>query len=354
MSDRENEGGPLGSGRPKRVIGTPSDVETRYLLEAEDVEERVHPSAEVPSAPPRKTDVSPVAARRAARTVAFYFLLAAAASLAFWVVYALIGPLQTLEDVKWSNRWLGLCMTVAFFAAGVAVIYWVRRLMPHEDVVQEKEPLESSAEEKSAFAEWFQVGAESSGILKYPVLRRSMLLALGLVALSPIVLLRDLGPLPQTHMFKTVWRRGMRLIVEGTGQPIRPEDFAVPGSLLSIVPEGHEEDLEALTQGAVQIIKMRPGELKPPTNLNWTVDGIVAYSKVCTHAGCATGLYEDTAHKILCPCHQSTFDASRGAKVLFGPATRPLPQLPLGLDKDGYLIALGDFSKPVGPNFWEL
>jgi ubiquinol-cytochrome c reductase iron-sulfur subunit len=87
--------------------------------------------------------------------------------------------------------------------------------------------------------------------------------------------------------------------------------------------------------------------------MNWTVDGIVAYSKICTHVGCPVALYEQTTHHILCPCHQSTFDATRGAEVIFGPAARPLPQLPLATDAQGFLVAASDYHEPVGPSFWE-
>jgi ubiquinol-cytochrome c reductase iron-sulfur subunit len=87
--------------------------------------------------------------------------------------------------------------------------------------------------------------------------------------------------------------------------------------------------------------------------MDWTVQDIVCYSKICTHVGCPVALYEQTTHHILCPCHQSTFDAPKGAEVLFGPAPRPLPQLPLAVDAEGYLVANGDFNEPVGPSFWE-
>jgi ubiquinol-cytochrome c reductase iron-sulfur subunit len=87
--------------------------------------------------------------------------------------------------------------------------------------------------------------------------------------------------------------------------------------------------------------------------MNWTVDNIVAYSKICTHVGCPVALYEQTTHHILCPCHQSTFDAPTGATVIFGPAPRPLPQLPLTTNSEGFLVARSDFTQPVGPSFWE-
>jgi ubiquinol-cytochrome c reductase iron-sulfur subunit len=119
------------------------------------------------------------------------------------------------------------------------------------------------------------------------------------------------------------------------------------------VPQGYEDNFDALAKAACIIIKFAPGQLQSPTVMNWTVDNIVAYSKICTHVGCPAALYEHTTHHILCPCHQSTFDAARGAEVIFGPATRALPQLPMATDNEGYLVALSDFTEPVGPSFWE-
>ncbi|MGD0555860.1 MAG: Rieske (2Fe-2S) protein, partial [Streptosporangiaceae bacterium] len=121
-------------------------------------------------------------------------------------------------------------------------------------------------------------------------------------------------------------------------------------------------DDDALAKAGTILIKFAPGELNVPTRYNgdtlistqnWTIDNIVAYSKICTHVGCPVALYEQTTHHILCPCHQSTFDAATGATVIFGPAPRPLPQLPLMLDSDGYLAAASDYTQPVGPSFWE-
>jgi ubiquinol-cytochrome c reductase iron-sulfur subunit len=160
-----------------------------------------------------------------------------------------------------------------------------------------------------------------------------------------------------------VWSPGRRLLVYGTDTPLTPAQFSQPGSMITIVPDGYADDPDALIKATVILIKFRPGELDhfPTTmagstlvgTMNWTVDNIVAYSKICTHVGCPVALYEQTTHHILCPCHQSTFDAAHGAKVIFGPAARPLPQLPLALDAEGYLVAKSDFTQPVGPSFWE-
>jgi ubiquinol-cytochrome c reductase iron-sulfur subunit len=159
-----------------------------------------------------------------------------------------------------------------------------------------------------------------------------------------------------------VWRKGLRAVTLGANRPLRPADLTAPGSMITVIPEGYSDDDDALAKAGVILIKFAPGELDIPTKyqggtlvgtMNWTVDNIVAYSKICTHVGCPVALYEQTTHHILCPCHQSTFDAAHGANVIFGPAARPLPQLPLTTDANGYLVAASDFTQPVGPSFWE-
>lgn len=349
MTDHDTHSGSEASGRRRREIGTPLDTQ-RHLLHTRDADEHTRPAAEQPE--PRSTDVDPKAAKRAERVVASLFLLGGAAGIAFMVAFVLT-DIGGVVDTKWHNRWLGLSMTVTFLAFGAGLVHWVRRVMSQEEVVQERDPLPSSMEEKKEFVDYFLTGTEATGITKRPLLRRSLLAALVPLGVAPLFLLVPLGgDLPFRKLYHTVWRRGTRLVVYGTGEPIKPPDLAKPGSLLSVIPEGYEHDLDVLADAAVQVIKMRPGELEKPTRLDWTVDDIVAYSKICTHLGCATGLYEDTTHYILCPCHQSTFDASRGCEVVFGPAGHPLPQLPLGVDAQGYLIAMGDFEAPPGPSFW--
>jgi ubiquinol-cytochrome c reductase iron-sulfur subunit len=180
------------------------------------------------------------------------------------------------------------------------------------------------------------------------------------LAVAPLVVLRDMGPLPGTSLRHTVWHRGMRMVVYGPNTPLRAADFSIPGQMITVVPEGYAQNQEVLAKATTIIIKFAPGELvpntasKPGTIMNWTVDNIVAYSKICTHVGCPVALYDQTTHHILCPCHQSTFDATAGAQVLFGPAPRPLPQLPIGVDSSGFLVAASDFHEPVGPAFWEM
>lgn len=349
MTDRAGNGN--GSRDTRGKAKEPTEVARRYILSSQDVEEHVHPPTEETL---RATEVDLRKAKQAERVVAGLFMLAGAAAIGFMVVYVIFS-VGSVNDLLWSNRLLGITMTITFTALAVATTYWIRRLMPQEEVTQERPPLPSTREKRRAFDEYFEAGADASGITRRPLLRRTLLLALVPIGVAPLFLLRGLGKDMKLDKLKhSVWAKGRRLIAAGTGEAIRPEDFAAPGSLLTVVPEGFEHDQQVLAHDTVQLIKFRPSELEPPTRIDWGVDGIIAYSKICTHAGCPTGLYQDTVHQILCPCHQSTFVASRGCEVIFGPASRPLPQLPLEVDDDGYLVSAGDFEEPPGPSFWEL
>jgi ubiquinol-cytochrome c reductase iron-sulfur subunit len=329
------------------VIGTPSPATARTLL-PEDVGGSARPPArEMPADPP-----DPVRAKRAERIVVACFLIAMLAGFGFLVAYGTIG-VGTITRVLHSNLALGGTLSIALLLLAIGAVIWVRHLMPDVELTEERHSLRSSPQDRAAFVETFNEGADTSQFVKRPMVRRSLIAATVPLAIAPIFLLRDLGPLPGKSLDTTVWRKGLRLVVYGTGRPITPAEFSSPGGIISVAPEGFENNDDAMAKAAVIIIKFRPGQLQPPTILPWTVNDIVAYSKICTHVGCPAALYEQTTHHILCPCHQSTFDAARGAKVLFGPATRPLPQLPLGVDSQGFLIAMSDFHEPVGPSFWE-
>ena len=118
--------------------------------------------------------------------------------------------------------------------------------------------------------------------------------------------------------------------------------------------EGVELNVEKAKSSLI-MVRMEPDDItfSKDSPENWQVGGILAYSKICTHVGCPISLYEQQTHHVLCPCHQSTFDLANGAEVIFGPAARPLPQLPITVDDEGYLVAQSDFTEPVGPSFWE-
>jgi ubiquinol-cytochrome c reductase iron-sulfur subunit len=354
MSETPEE--PLG---PRRVIGTPSPA-------PKAVDTQVVPDEPVFSAAPPNAEH----AKNAERLVAALFVLAFLAGCGFIAAYVGLevgqatipkGANAVVAALR-SNLALGSCLTIALLALGTGSIIWVRHLTPDVEIVEERHDLQSEPEDRQAFKRDFAEGAAFSQVTKRPLLRRTILLATAPLALAPLVLLRDLGPLPQTDLRHTVWRKGLRAVTLGGLRPLRPADISTPGSMITVIPEGYQNDDDALAKAGVILIKFAPGELHIPTNynggtlvstMNWTISNIVAYSKICTHVGCPVALYEQTTHHILCPCHQSTFDAANGANVIFGPAARALPQLPLMLDSQGYIAAASDFTQPVGPSFWE-
>jgi len=164
---------------------------------------------------------------------------------------------------------------------------------------------------------------------------------------------------PVALLNHTMWKKGERLVKDPTGTPIRAADVTI-GSAVHVIPAALTElshtdgYLEEKAKAIVLVMRLRPEDLKQaPDKVDWSYDGIVAYSKVCTHVGCPVALYEQHTHHLLCPCHQSQFDVTDHAAVIFGPAARPLPQLPITVDSEGYLVAQSDFLEPVGPSFWE-
>ncbi len=344
---------------PRRVIGTPFPAPKAVDVPTEPDEPGF--SAQAPA---------PAHAKNAERLVAALFLLAFVAGCGFIAAYIGLevgtatiakGGNPVVAAMR-SNLALGTALSVALLALATGSIIWVRHLTPDIEIEEERHDLPSDPKDRQVFARTFAEGAAVSQVTRRPLMRRTLLLATAPLALAPLVLLRDLGPLPQTDLRHTVWRKGKRAVTLGGNRPLRSSDLATPGSLITVIPEGYQDDQNALAKAGVILIKFAPGELHIPTNynggkmvnsMNWTVDNIVAYSKICTHVGCPVALYEQTTHHILCPCHQSTFDAANGANVIFGPAARALPQLPLMVDKDGFLAAASDFVEPVGPSFWE-
>jgi ubiquinol-cytochrome c reductase iron-sulfur subunit len=317
----------------------------------------------------RPTDLDPAAEKRAERQVAAFFVFSMICTVLFVVSYLTfeIGDSQdTFGNLGASNLALGLSLGGALTFLGVGIIQWARKLMGDHEIVESRHAIASSDEDREATLAALAQGVDESGISRRPLIRNTLLGALGLVGVAPIIALRDLGPLPGDTLNSTLWRRGMRVVRDVVGRPIKPEELeigdlvnAAPGILFEVDEEGEPlvEGVDkqiAKSKSTVIVVRMEPGEITPvPGREDWTVDGICAYSKICTHVGCPISLYERTTHNVLCPCHQSTFDLADGAKVVFGPAYRPLPQLPLMVDDEGYLVAQDDFDEPVGPSFWE-
>lgn len=325
----------------------------------------------------RPTDVDPKAEKRAERQVATLFGLSALCTVLFVVSYVTVDADDTIGNIGAQNLTLGLSLAGVLLFIGIGIIQWARKLMADQEIIEYRHPARSSDEDRATTIAALNQGIEESGIGRRPLVRNSLLGAAGLAGLLPIVLLRDLGPLPSqvgpgkkfdypgAGIEHTIWEEGMRVVRDVVGTPIRPEDLQI-GDLVNAEPEGlfnggeDGEPLEGVelqigkSKGAVVLVKMEPDEIVPGKGReNWSVDGILCYSKICTHVGCPISLYERTTHHLLCPCHQSTFDLADSAKVVFGPAARALPQLALAVDSEGYLVAQGDFDEPVGPSFWE-
>jgi ubiquinol-cytochrome c reductase iron-sulfur subunit len=239
----------------------------------------------------------------------------------------------------------GIGLAVALGGLGTAVAIWANALLDSRVEVEERHSLASSAEERAVALEALDPGQ----ISRRRFLVRLLSGAGGLLAAALVLPAFSLGPQPGSDLFRTAWRRGMR-VVDVNNQPIRPSGMPLD-SVMTVFPEGFVGRPDSQTL----LIKVRPADLALPKGRGaWAPDGCVAYSKVCTHAGCPVGLYRAQQHELLCPCHQSTFDVLRGAPPIFGPAARPLPQLPMELNADGYLVAVGDFPEPIGPGFWDM
>jgi len=309
----------------------------------------------------RKTDVDPKAADRAERQVAAFFILSALSTVLAIYSYIFISDdifffLPVMGDTNAHQLFLGLGMALSLLFIGLGLVHWAKALMPDTEVIAERHELRSPEEDRSDFVRTVKEQAGASGLGRRSLIKRTLGLALGISALTPLVLLRDLGPLPKKELEKTSWKKGTRLVTDPGDRPIRPEDLEV-GAVAQVLPElveGQERTLSDIGKDAVLLIRLRPSEFQlDAERLSWTHDGIIAFSKICSHMGCAVALYEQQTKHLLCPCHQSTFDVTRAAKVIFGPSARPLPQLAITVDADGYLVAQQPFTESVGPSYWE-
>jgi ubiquinol-cytochrome c reductase iron-sulfur subunit len=309
----------------------------------------------------RRADSDPVAATRAERQVAILFMLSALGTLLLIVSYIFVKSdkfifIPIMGKTNLQQLGLGMGMAIALFCIGAGAIHWAKTLMPDEEVIAQRHEFRSDDEDRAEFIKTVKAGASAAGLGRRPLIKRTLGAALGLSALTPLLLLRDLGPLPKDNLTKTSWKKGTRLVTDPGDRPIKAEDLEV-GAVAQTLPElapGEERTLNNIGKDAVLLIRLRPEEFNlDAERLSWTYQGIIAFSKICSHMGCAVALYEQQTKHLLCPCHQSTFDVTRAAKVIFGPAARPLPQLAITVDAEGYLVAQQPFTEPVGPSFWE-
>lgn len=308
----------------------------------------------------RITDTDPKKAKNAERAVFTLFYLSIAGSLGAVLAYMAF-PIESgsMLDIRLHTLFVGLGMALGLLGIGIGAVHWGKALMHDGESIDYRHPVASDNETRKTAAEIFEIADNESGFTRRTLVRNSLLGALIAFPLPGITLLRSLAP--QEHdpidlLKHTMWDKGVRLARDPSGVPIKASEVTI-GSAFHVIPEHLYEAKHPLDEKAkaiVLLMRLDKRDLKEPEERkSWSYDGIVAYSKVCTHVGCPVALYEQHTHHLLCPCHQSQFDVSDMAKVVFGPAKRPLPQLPITVDDEGYLIAQSDFLEPVGPSYWE-
>jgi|SRR5581483_2674641 len=290
----------------------------------------------LPQRPPPQPELQPEPQPPSpTRAIALSFAVSLAASIALCVVYIFGGQPQ-LE---------GLLLFFGLGGVAAGLIQWGGKLLPQGPYVQQRHELTSGEQSQEATTDTLEEGLATLDRRRLLVrLLGGAIVGLGAALVFPV---RSLGERPGGSLFRTPWRRGSR-VVDEHDKPVRPEDLPV-GTVLTVFPEGNSGAADAQTL----LIRLGHGDYRPrPGREDWAVDDVVAFSKVCPHAGCPVGLYEPDTHRLYCPCHQSVFDVLDAAEPKSGPATRPLPQLPLAVDGEGYLVARSDYHEPIGPGFW--
>jgi ubiquinol-cytochrome c reductase iron-sulfur subunit len=308
----------------------------------------------------RVTDLDPKEEKKAERLIATFFALSIVGSVFAAVAYTVFPIIPgDMQSVRNNNLFVGIGITVALLGVGIGAVHWAKSLMHGHELVEERHPTRGDDETRDAAVEMFSQANRESGFTRRSLVRNTLIGAMLAAPIPAVVLFRDLAPAadPIKKMKNTMWEAGVRLARDPSGLPIKASEVTI-GSAFHVIPEGLAEleyhKLEEKAKAAVLLVRMPIEDLtESPERESWSYQGIVAYSKICTHVGCPVALYEQQTHHLLCPCHQSTFDMANQCEVLFGPAARALPQLPITVDAEGYLVAQSDFTEPVGPSFWE-
>ncbi|MEV0948321.1 ubiquinol-cytochrome c reductase iron-sulfur subunit [Rhodococcus sp. NPDC049939] len=324
------------------------------------------------------------AEKRAERSVAFWFILAAVSAIAFIAIY-LFWPWQYAGagDENYSayslyTPLIGLTMGLSILSLGFGAVQFTKKFIPEEVSIQDRHDGKSSETDRQTTVASLGDSFETSTIARRKLLKRSAIFgggALGIMTLMP------LGGLIKNPWAEgddsPLWVSGWTPRYEGetiylrrdTGRPedvvlVRPEDLDA-GSMETVFPfrESDRGNFEALLGGlrgarnSTMLIRLRTEDtakvVKRKGQESFNYGDYFAYSKICTHLGCPTSLYEQQTNRILCPCHQSQFDALTYGKPIFGPAARALPQLPITVNEEGFLVAAGDYIEALGPAFWE-
>ena len=317
------------------------------------------PNPGFPPYRPRVADVDPEKERQQERRVSGLFVVSIIGTV-FAIVAYIVFPIipGDMNSVRFNNLFLGIGITLALLGIGIGAVHWSKSLMDGHDMVEQRHGTRGTDETRAKAVEVFTLGNQESGFGRRTLIRNTLIGALVVTPLPAIVLFRDLAPAadPVALLKHTMWDKGVRLTRDPSGTPIKASDVTL-GSAFHVIPEGlleSHEKLEEKAKAAVLLMRLKPEDLTVSAGReDWNYNGIVAYSKICTHVGCPVALYEQQTHHLLCPCHQSTFDVTQDAKVIFGPAKRALPQLKITVDDEGYLVSAAPFREAVGPSFWE-
>ena len=339
---------------------------------------RSHPVEDpgIPEHIERWVDVDPDASRRAERQVAACFGVVPLLALGFVVVYFFVPKTWAVNfaglHAQAQNFWLGLLGGVAILLVGIGAVQWARLIMGDHEISEERHPAGSTTEDREEAMNEVHEGIAQSDLPRRKLIGTTLKIALPSLALPAVVTLLDMGPWPgpgtrAATIEKTIWSEGVHLVTDVTYKRIKATDLAV-GELVNAAPETIQDlnsdpaaKASATAKAAIIIVRMDPNTIKiPESRKDWQPagpdgkpSGILCYSKICTHVGCPISLWEQLTHHLLCPCHQSTFDLGNSGVVVFGPAARSLPQLPITTDAEGYLVARSDFTVPVGPSYFE-
>ncbi len=315
----------------------------------------------------RYTDANPAAGNRAYAAIVGMLAAVPVLAILFVVIYFAVPRDMYIEfgviHANAQNVGFGLTAGIAVLLIGLACVQWARVLMGDAEIVEYRHAAGSNPEDRAAVAEQFSAGAQQSRLGRRKLIGAALAGALGFTLVPAVVLFADMGPWPtrskrEETIETTIWAEGVRIVNDVTWTPIKPSDVEI-GQLINAQPENLQayEGAQAAIEKAkcsLIVVRMDPASIKiPDSRRDWQVGGILAYSKICTHVGCPISLWERQTHNLLCPCHQSMFDLADSGVVVFGPAARSLPQLPIKVNSEGYLVARSDFTVPVGPSFFE-
>jgi quinol---cytochrome c reductase iron-sulfur subunit len=278
------------------------------------------------------------------------FGLSSVSALGFILIYAFADSLP--DPTPLMGATIGLAFL--FFAAALVVV--ALRLVPTEEIAEEYPPQEHPGEQQVIAEVMDESGTRFTRARLFKLGLLGAGGTLGLALLTPAV---SFGPLFRVGDFlRTPWRRGRRLVDEN-GKPYKASDIEKNDFYLAF-PEGTSDEEKEQMAASLVVIRLPPEQLDLPPHLKgYDAHGILAYSRICTHAGCAITLYraplfqpDEPRPALVCPCHYSTFNPATGGTVTFGPAGRDLPLLPIYVDSAGYLRAKGNFDGPIGPSWW--